>query len=92
MPALKAQGRRAARVCKATAATEPTHGNGRPGERKGFVEEMRIVAMKLHTRQQAPKEGQAEAREEQQEGMQTVRRSASLVSPPSTRSPSGGSR
>jgi hypothetical protein len=33
------------------------HGGGarRPGENKGFVEEMRFVAMKLHTREQAPK-------------------------------------
>jgi hypothetical protein len=31
----------------------------RPGEKKGFVEEMRFVAMKLHTREQAPKEGEA---------------------------------
>mmetsp|Transcript_9277 Transcript_9277/g.14784 ORF Transcript_9277/g.14784 Transcript_9277/m.14784 type:complete len:301 (+) Transcript_9277:121-1023(+) len=36
------------------------HGGGsrRPGENKGFVEEMRFVAMKLHTREQAPKEGE----------------------------------
>lgn len=27
----------------------------------GFINEMRIVAMKLHTRDQAPKEGQQEA-------------------------------
>mmetsp|Transcript_42189 Transcript_42189/g.70410 ORF Transcript_42189/g.70410 Transcript_42189/m.70410 type:complete len:294 (-) Transcript_42189:312-1193(-) len=33
----------------------------RPGEKKGFVEEMRFVAMKLHTREQAPKEGEAKA-------------------------------
>lgn len=33
----------------------------RPGEKKGFVEEMRFVAMKLHTKDQAPKEGQREA-------------------------------
>ena len=44
------------------------HGHGsassterRPGENKGFVEEMRFVAMKLHTREQAPKEGQKKA-------------------------------
>lgn len=29
--------------------------------RTGFINEMRIVAMKLHTRDQAPKEGQQEA-------------------------------
>lgn len=33
----------------------------RPGEKKGFVEEMRFVAMKLHTKDQAPKEGGKEA-------------------------------
>ena len=44
------------------------HGHGaassterRPGENKGFVEEMRFVAMKLHTREQAPKEGEKKA-------------------------------
>jgi heme oxygenase len=48
------------------AAAAPAHGHGhghggsprRPGEKKGFVEEMRFVAMKLHTREQAPKEGE----------------------------------
>ena len=29
----------------------------------GFVEEMRIVAMKLHTKDQAPKEGEQKAAE-----------------------------
>jgi heme oxygenase (biliverdin-producing, ferredoxin) len=29
----------------------------RPGAHKGFVEEMRFVAMRLHTKDQAPKEG-----------------------------------
>ncbi|KAK9828681.1 hypothetical protein WJX72_001504 [[Myrmecia] bisecta] len=39
------------------------HGHGvvsekpKPGEKKGFVEEMRFVAMRLHTKDQAPKEG-----------------------------------
>jgi heme oxygenase (biliverdin-producing, ferredoxin) len=45
------------------------HGHGqssssvksRPGENKGFVEEMRFIAMKLHTREQAPKEGEKKA-------------------------------
>lgn len=32
----------------------------RPGERKGFVEEMRLVAMRLHTKDQAPREGEME--------------------------------
>ena len=43
-------------------AAAPGHGHGgsdrRPGEKKGFVEEMRFLAMKLHTREQAPKEGE----------------------------------
>ncbi|CAN8067635.1 unnamed protein product [Agarophyton chilense] len=33
----------------------------RPGEHKGFVEEMRFVAMRLHTKDQAPREGKQEA-------------------------------
>lgn len=33
-----------------------------PGEAKGFVEEMRFVAMKLHTREQA-KEGEKQAKQ-----------------------------
>lgn len=46
-----------------TSTTPHGHGHGssadrRPGEKKGFVEEMRFVAMKLHTREQAPKEGE----------------------------------
>ena len=36
-----------------------------PGEAKGFVEEMRFVAMRLHTRDQA-KEGQKEVKEPQE--------------------------
>lgn len=32
----------------------------RPGSHKGFVEEMRFVAMRLHTKDQAPREGQQE--------------------------------
>lgn len=31
------------------------------GIQTGFVNEMRMVAMKLHTREQAPKEGQQQA-------------------------------
>merc|ERR1719424_2464547 len=54
------------------AAAQGGHGHGhggmmsdrRPGEKKGFVEEMRFVAMKLHTREQAPKEGKAEPAKE----------------------------
>lgn len=56
------------------AATTGAHGHGhghggggarRPGENKGFVEEMRFVAMKLHTREQAPKEGEKKPEPEQ---------------------------
>lgn len=46
-----------------TAEVTSTDENGRrrrPGEQKGFVEEMRFVAMRLHTRDQAPKEGKQE--------------------------------
>lgn len=42
--------------------SQPSHPGAeraRPGEKKGFVEEMRFVAMKLHTREQAPKVGEA---------------------------------
>eukprot|EP00746_Dinoflagellata_sp_MGD_P163309 gnl/MRDRNA2_/MRDRNA2_91274_c0_seq1.p1 gnl/MRDRNA2_/MRDRNA2_91274_c0~~gnl/MRDRNA2_/MRDRNA2_91274_c0_seq1.p1 ORF type:complete len:367 (-),score=64.37 gnl/MRDRNA2_/MRDRNA2_91274_c0_seq1:86-1186(-) len=48
-------------------ATTPAEGataekrRPRPGERKGFIEEMRMVAMRLHTKDQAPKEGKKEA-------------------------------
>ncbi|KAK4532628.1 hypothetical protein CCYA_CCYA13G3485 [Cyanidiococcus yangmingshanensis] len=42
-------------------AHEPVHHDGshRPGERKGFVQEMRVVAMRLHTKDQA-REGKQE--------------------------------
>lgn len=43
-------------------ASTTTSDRARPGEKKGFVEEMRFVAMKLHTKEQAPKEGQAPAK------------------------------
>lgn len=36
----------------------------RPQHTAGFVEEMRFVAMRLHTRDQAPKEGEREAAEQ----------------------------
>lgn len=35
----------------------PAKPRRRPGEHKGFVEEMRFVAMRLHTKDQAPREG-----------------------------------
>lgn len=41
-------------------ATETSETRRRPGERKGFVEEMRFVAMRLHTKDQAPREGEQE--------------------------------
>lgn len=44
-------------VVSATTAEKPQ--KRYPGEKKGFVEEMRFVAMKLHTRDQA-KEGEKE--------------------------------
>lgn len=51
------------RPIKAHAPTTeaPPKSKARPGEKKGFVEEMRFVAMKLHTKDQAPKEGGKEA-------------------------------
>ncbi|MED6160050.1 Heme oxygenase 1, variant 2 [Stylosanthes scabra] len=44
-------------LVSATAAAETSNKKRYPGESKGFVEEMRFVAMKLHTRDQA-KEGE----------------------------------
>lgn len=46
---------------RAHATEAPVKSKARPGEKKGFVEEMRFVAMKLHTKDQAPKEGGKEA-------------------------------
>ena len=46
-------------VVRAHGTAEETTRRMRPGEKKGFVEEMRFVAMRLHTKEQAPKEGQA---------------------------------
>jgi hypothetical protein len=85
---MKTQGRRAVLMCTAhghggghghvgAATADHGHGHGmgekpRPGEKKGFVEEMRFVAMKLHTKEQAPKEGKAEVKEEQQQAMKQV--------------------
>lgn len=45
-----------------TAAAEEKSKKRYPGEGKGFVEEMRFVAMKLHTKDQS-KEGEKEAQE-----------------------------
>ncbi|KAF8034481.1 hypothetical protein BT93_C0711 [Corymbia citriodora subsp. variegata] len=59
MPLKKA----AAVVVAATTAEKPK--KRYPGEAKGFVEEMRFVAMKLHTRDQA-KEGEKEVKEPQE--------------------------
>lgn len=47
-------------VVKAAVAAEKPSKKRYPGEAKGFVEEMRFVAMKLHTKDQA-KEGKKEA-------------------------------
>jgi len=55
-------------VVRAVAADADT-ARPRPGEKKGFVEEMRFVAMKLHTKEQAPKEGEAKVDQEQQKSM-----------------------
>lgn len=53
----------AAVVVSATTAEKPK--KRYPGEAKGFVEEMRFVAMKLHTKEQA-KEGEKEVKEPQE--------------------------
>ena len=67
--AMHAHGGDAAGGGTATTAHGHGHGHGgnarRPGEHKGFVEEMRFVAMKLHTREQAPKEGEKKPDPEQ---------------------------
>lgn len=42
------------------APSSTTSTERRPGSHKGFVEEMRFVAMKLHTKDQAPREGEQE--------------------------------
>lgn len=43
-----------------TTATPAPETERRPGSHKGFVEEMRFIAMKLHTKDQAPREGEQE--------------------------------
>ena len=51
-------------VVAATTAEKPQ--KRYPGEAKGFVEEMRFVAMKLHTKEQA-KEGEKEVKKPEEE-------------------------
>ena len=51
---------RVARRVRMTTATPAPETERRPGSHKGFVEEMRFVAMKLHTKDQAPREGEVE--------------------------------
>eukprot|EP00976_Prorocentrum_cordatum_P069951 1179748-Prorocentrum_minimum.AAC.3 len=61
------------------------HGHGtteqrmRPGEKKGFVEEMRFVAMKLHTKEQAPKEGEAKPAPQPMKQFRRERTTAELI-------------
>ncbi|KAJ6912965.1 hypothetical protein NC651_015439 [Populus alba x Populus x berolinensis] len=57
---------KAATVVSATTAEKPK--KRYPGEAKGFVEEMRFVAMKLHTREQA-KEGEKEVKEKEEQAV-----------------------
>lgn len=52
--------RRAARVVMHGPAAAAATDERRPGSKKGFVEEMRFVAMRLHTKDQAPSEGEQE--------------------------------
>lgn len=58
--------RRPAIRVKAGSVDVGTGSERRPGSHKGFVEEMRFVAMRLHTKEQAPKEGEKEARKEEE--------------------------
>jgi len=51
-------------VVSATTAEKKRH----PGEKKGFVEEMRFVAMRLHTKDQA-KEGEKEVKEPEEKAV-----------------------
>ncbi|TQD93445.1 hypothetical protein C1H46_020964 [Malus baccata] len=55
----------AAAASEVVSATTAEKAKRYPGEAKGFVEEMRFVAMKLHTRDQA-KEGEKEVKEPQE--------------------------
>ncbi|CAK0782606.1 hypothetical protein CVIRNUC_005810 [Coccomyxa viridis] len=55
---------RSGRMRCVAAAPSMVDSKTRPGEKKGFVEEMRFAAMRLHTRDQAPKQGQKEAPEQ----------------------------
>ncbi|KAF2318047.1 hypothetical protein GH714_041378 [Hevea brasiliensis] len=57
---------KAAAVVSATTAEKPK--KRYPGEAKGFVEEMRFVAMKLHTREQA-KEGEKEVEKPEEQAV-----------------------
>ncbi|KAJ9534920.1 hypothetical protein QJQ45_029589 [Haematococcus lacustris] len=58
----QARGRCARLAVLAHGAGEaPTATRVKPEKEKGFINEMRMVAMKLHTRDQAPKEGQQPA-------------------------------
>ncbi|CAN0838660.1 Heme oxygenase 1, chloroplastic [Linum grandiflorum] len=50
------------------ATTAEKHKKRYPGEGKGFVEEMRFVAMKLHTREQA-KEGEKEVKKPEEQAI-----------------------
>ena len=63
--------RRVLSVCSHGHGHGQSHNSGHNGHgqdtktmngRSGFIEEMRAVAMKLHTKEQAPKEGQKEAK------------------------------
>jgi len=47
-------------MSSASSASSAVDSERRPGSHKGFVEEMRFVAMRLHTKDQAPKEGKME--------------------------------
>lgn len=61
-PAVPPSRARAARISMhgPPAAAASASAERRPGSHKGFVEEMRFVAMRLHTKDQAPSEGEQE--------------------------------
>ncbi|KAJ8767735.1 hypothetical protein K2173_020675 [Erythroxylum novogranatense] len=66
VPAFAKMPPRTAAVVTATTAETPK--KRYPGEAKGFVEEMRFVAMKLHTREQA-KEGEKEVKQPEEQAV-----------------------
>ena len=64
------------------------HGHmGAPKKEDGFLGEMRAYAMKLHTKEQAPKEGQAEEPSKPMSKWEPTRELYAQVRAPPPRSP-----